>query len=64
MIIEPFITVQIGAFGSITTIDEPNFWVVDKVCELGLIVTSCDNPKKWRFVHPENFWILLDNLKL
>lgn len=54
--------IQIGAFGSILTIDEPNFWVVTGVFEKNLIVTSISNPKKWKAVHPENFWVLVDRI--
>lgn len=54
--------VQIGAFGSILTIDGPNFWIVTGVHALNLIVTSTDNPRKWRAVHPDNFWVLVDRI--
>ena len=53
---------QIGQIGVITTLDTASLWVVTGVHELGLIVTSCENPKQWRSVKPDNFWVLVDYL--
>lgn len=54
--------IQIGAYGSILTIAEPNFWIVTGVHAFNLIVTSATNPKKWRAVHPDDFWVLIDRI--
>ena len=51
---------QIGQIGVITTLDAATLWTVTGVHELGLIVTCCDNPKQWRSVKPDNFWVLVD----
>jgi hypothetical protein len=53
---------QIGQIGVITTMDNATLWRVTGGHELGLIVYSCDNPKKWRSVKPEFFWVLVDSL--
>jgi len=53
---------QIGQIGVITTLDAATLWKVTGVHELGLIVRSCDNPKQWRSVKPDNFWVLVDYL--
>lgn len=54
--------IQIGAYGSILTIEKPNFWIVTGVHAFNLIVTSAVNPKKWRAVHPDDFWVLIDRI--
>jgi hypothetical protein len=54
--------IQVGAFGSILTIDAPNFWVVTGFHASNLIVSSTVNPNKWRTIHPEDFWVLVDSL--
>lgn len=54
--------IQIGAYGSILTIEEPNFWIVTGVHMRNLIVQNAQNPKKWRAVHPNEFWVLLDRI--
>lgn len=54
--------IQIGAYGSILTIDSPNFWIVTGVHAFNLIVTRADNPRVWRAVHPDNFWVLMDRI--
>ena len=59
---KPNLGVQLGAYGSITTIEEPNFWIVTGVHALNLIVTNAANPKQWRAVHPDNFWVLVDRI--
>ena len=53
---------QIGQIGVITTLDAATLWKVTGVHELGLIVTCCDNPKQWRSVKPDYFWVLVDSL--
>ena len=53
---------QIGQIGVITTIDNVTLWKVTTVHELGLIVHSCDNPKQWRSVKPDFFWVLVDSI--
>jgi hypothetical protein len=57
-----FIKNQIGQIGVITTLDSAALWTVTGVHELGLIVHSCDNPKQWRSVKAEFFWVLVDSL--
>ena len=59
---KPDAGILIGAYGSILTIDGPNFWIVTGVHALNLIVTSTDNPRKWRAVHPDDFWVLVDRI--
>ena len=54
--------IQIGAYGSILSIDTPNFWIVTGVHAFNLIVANAANPKQWRAVHPSDFWVLLDRV--
>jgi hypothetical protein len=49
-----------GDFGCITYLDDGSFWVVQRVCELNLIVVHSDNPKKWRACKPSDFWPLVN----
>jgi hypothetical protein len=49
-----------GDFGSITYLDDGSFWIVQRVCELNLIVIHADNPKKWRACKPSDFWPLVN----
>ena len=49
-----------GDFGCITYLNDGSFWVVQKVCELNLIVVHADNPKKWRACKPADFWPLVN----
>jgi len=47
-------------FGSITYLDDGSFWIVQRVCELNLIVIHADNPKRWRACKPSDFWVLVN----
>jgi hypothetical protein len=49
-----------GDFGSITYLDDGSFWIVQRVCELNLIVIHADNPKQWRACKPSDFWVLVN----
>jgi hypothetical protein len=49
-----------GDFGCITYLDDGSFWIVQKVCELNLIVVHADNLKQWRACKPSDFWPLVN----
>lgn len=52
--------IKLGDFGSITYLDDGSFWIVQRVCELNLIVIHADNPKQWRACKPSDFWVLVN----
>jgi len=49
-----------GDFGCITSLDDGSFWIVQRVCQLNLIVVHSDNPKIWRACKPSDFWPLVN----
>jgi hypothetical protein len=49
-----------GDFGCITYLDDGSFWIVQRVCELNLIVVHADNPQQWRACKPSDFWPLVN----